>query len=563
MENQTPSYNFTVVAQPVIDLSSDDEGNFHQKIKLEPPPEHHQQVIDMEVEYPNNLSALAPPVVVLSSDVEDNGSRGPLHLYPNIMLEHGQHVIDMEVETPKNIAAVGPFVVVLSSDDEDDDSRMPFDQKVVLEPVGRLLKRSLMDGVESADHIWIDKDVDVGATEDMTGLELIDRHGHEILVQDCLASKDQIEELKSRPDKDVNIGLQTFWLRERAFEKHEFNYQSNSKDIEISECKLQVRRRYKTYIEEEDLTDAWHDDGQWQLECSKGWKDKKKEKKIVLTLCCLPASSRIFSVDPSADEPSGECGEECDHSSSLKDDLGLVCRICGIIHKGIETIFEFQYSQGKRSTRTYMSEPQDANSTEPAESLSIAIKSAGRDLTATDFFAHPMHRKHMKPHQVEGFNFLCRNLMADNPGGCILAHAPGSGKTFLIISFFQSYLARFPNARPLVVLPKGILATWKKEFQIWQVEDIPLHDLYTSKAENRSQQLDVLTQWVGQKSILFLGYQQFSTIMFDQGASKTSDKCREILLNAPSLLILDEGHTPRNDETNQFQSLARVHTPRK
>lgn len=144
MENQTPSNNFSIVAQPVIDLSSDDEGNLHQKIKLEPPPEHHQQVIDMEVEYPNNLSTLAPPVLVLSSDVEDNGSRGPLYLYPNIMLEHDQHVIDMEVETPKNIAAVGPSVVVLSSDDEDDDSRMPFDQKVVLEPVGRLLKRSLM-----------------------------------------------------------------------------------------------------------------------------------------------------------------------------------------------------------------------------------------------------------------------------------------------------------------------------------------------------------------------------------------------------------------------------------
>lgn len=144
MENQTPSNNFTVVAQPVIDLSSDDEGNLHQKILLEPPPEHHQQVMDMEVEYPNNLAALPPPVVVLSSDAEDNGSRESLHLYPNIVLERDQHVIDMEVETPKNIAAVGPSVVVLSSDDEDDVSRMPFHQKVVLEPVGRLLKRSLM-----------------------------------------------------------------------------------------------------------------------------------------------------------------------------------------------------------------------------------------------------------------------------------------------------------------------------------------------------------------------------------------------------------------------------------
>jgi hypothetical protein len=27
----------------------------------------------------------------------------------------------------------------------------------------------------------------------------------------------------------------------------------------------------------------------------------------------------------------------------LKDDLGYVCRVCGIIDRGIETIFEFQY----------------------------------------------------------------------------------------------------------------------------------------------------------------------------------------------------------------------------
>lgn len=69
----------------------------------------------------------------------------------------------------------------------------------------------------------------------MTGLELIDCHGHEILVQDCLASKDQTKELKSLPDKDLNIGGYIM-VRERAFEKHEFNYQSNSKDMEDSEC---------------------------------------------------------------------------------------------------------------------------------------------------------------------------------------------------------------------------------------------------------------------------------------------------------------------------------------
>jgi DNA repair and recombination RAD54-like protein len=38
-------------------------------------------------------------------------------------------------------------------------------------------------------------------------------------------------------------------------------------------------------------------------------------------------------------------GEECDHSFILKDDIGYVCRICGVIDRGIETVFEFQYNK--------------------------------------------------------------------------------------------------------------------------------------------------------------------------------------------------------------------------
>ncbi|MBA0815537.1 hypothetical protein Gohar_000301, partial [Gossypium harknessii] len=251
--------------------------------------------------------------------------------------------------------------------------------------------------------------------------------------------------------------------------------------------------------------------------------------------------------------------EDCDHSFVLKDDLGYVCRICGVIERGIETIIEIQYNKVKKSTRTYAVEPR--NGRESSET--VGFKLSEDHLTVTDIAAHPRHMKQMKPHQLEGFNFLLNNLVTDNPGGCILAHAPGSGKTFMIISFMQSFLAKYPHAKPLVVLPKGILATWKKEFQTWQVEDIQLLDFYTVKADNRSQQLDVLKQWVERKSILFLGYKQFSTIICDSGNGKTSITCQEILLKAPSILILDEGHTPRNENTDVLQSLAKVQTTRK
>lgn len=197
------------------------------------------------------------------------------------------------------------------------------------------------------------------------------------------------------------------------------------------------------------------------------------------------------------------------------------------------------------------------------EKDAFGINIAEDDLIVTGISAHPRHMKQMKPHQVEGFNFLVRNLAGDHPGGCILAHAPGSGKTFMIISFMQSFLGKYPNARPLVVLPKGILSIWKKEFQTWQVEDIPLYDFYTVKADSRSQQLEVLKQWMERKSILFLGYKQFSSIVCDNGTSNSSKSCQEILLKVPNILILDEGHTPRNENTDMVHSLAKVQTPRK
>ncbi|KAK4258637.1 hypothetical protein QN277_005067 [Acacia crassicarpa] len=269
------------------------------------------------------------------------------------------------------------------------------------------------------------------------------------------------------------------------------------------------------------------------------------------------------SKDAAMDSPHDEVekgGGDCDHSFVLKDDLGYVCRVCGVIDKGIETIFEFQYKV-KKSTRTYAADSWNAKDRALPEVSGLKFGEDG--LVITEISAHPRHLKQMKAHQIEGFNFLVRNLAGDNPGGCILAHAPGSGKTFMIISFMQSFLGKYPTARPLVVLPKGILATWKKEFQTWQVEDIPLLDFYSAKADGRSQQLEVLKQWVEQKSILFLGYKQFSSIVCDTGTGHASTSCQKILLEAPSILILDEGHTPRNDNTDIVQSLNKVQTPRK
>jgi len=63
---------------------------------------------------------------------------------------------------------------------------------------------------------------------------------------------------------------------------------------------------------------------------------------------------------------------------------------------------------------------------------SFNYKSSEQSTPVLKLVLHPRLKKHMKSHQVDGFNFLQKNLIAEEPGGCILAHAPGTGKTFLM-----------------------------------------------------------------------------------------------------------------------------------
>lgn len=414
------------------------------------------------------------------------------------------NVIDLEDDSAVNdVKALSRPVVVIDSDEEDNGCQnhfVPFQEVVLPKPAGQFLMKEFLDY-----RIPLSSPAKGGA--------------------------------QSRSSYPAKGGAQP-----RSFPaKGEAPQEEASGELEIKKEKgvyvgVEDEDNHQTETEDDGLEDIW--------------------KEMTMALEC----SKDVAQDPSSDEQVRESEEDCDHSFVLKDDLGYVCRICGVIDRGIETIFEFQYNKVKRSNRTYIS---DSRNGKDKDSEVVGVKFSDDDLMVTEISAHPRHMKQMKPHQVEGFNFLLSNLVGDNPGGCILAHAPGSGKTFMIISFMQSFLGKYPHARPLVVLPKGILATWKKEFQTWQVEDIPLYDFYTVKADNRSQQLEVLKQWVEHKSILFLGYKQFSTIVCDNGTSTTSASCQEILLKAPSILVLDEGHTPRNENTDVLQSLAKVQTPRK
>eukprot|EP01018_Ginkgo_biloba_P008174 Gb_06599 [translate_table: standard] len=260
--------------------------------------------------------------------------------------------------------------------------------------------------------------------------------------------------------------------------------------------------------------------------------------------------------------------QDCNHSFMLEDDLGYVCKTCGFIGQSIETIFDFPLPKARKGSKQLRHvSNKDVGTISGSNTVEIIdCKKTEQKSPVLNLVLHPRLKKHMKFHQLEGFNFLQKNLITEEPGGCILAHAPGTGKTFLVISFIQSFLTKYPDERPLIVAPKSILCSWMKEFKKWEVEVIPLYNLYeaNNKSESlRGNQLQILREWEEKKSILLVSYSQFSSIVCEKTENQMTKSCQQILLGGPGLLILDEGHFPRNKDTNIVDALSQIHTRRR
>lgn len=219
----------------------------------------------------------------------------------------------------------------------------------------------------------------------------------------------------------------------------------------------------------------------------------------------------------------------------------------------------------------------------------------------------PNIKSSMYPHQQEGFEFIWKNLAGtteveklkssdpDNVGGCIISHAPGTGKTRLTIVFLQTYLEMFPKCRPVIIAPASLLLTWEEEFKKWNV-GVPFHNLnslefsgkesavivkFLDRSRHQTQnkndiRMVKLFSWCKDKSILGVSYSLYEKLAGekfrkDDGTKKRSkvkretetEELRKFLLDLPGLLVLDEGHTPRNQRSSIWKVLCELQTKKR
>ena len=197
-----------------------------------------------------------------------------------------------------------------------------------------------------------------------------------------------------------------------------------------------------------------------------------------------------------------------------------------------------------------------------------------------------------KPHQVEGVEFMWKNIVVQKEG-CILAHAMGLGKTCQLVQFILAFSKHMKETeadrstkgkvRCVVLCATSLVATWRMEVAKWlRFEDpdslmsVGLRDIRIFSSEiPASQREQSLKVWSENGGVLIVTYPRLQieaeSIQLAKAAAKESGSplhsrfvnLEERLFGAPSLVILDEAQTIKNESSKTARACAAFSTARR
>ncbi|XP_019179594.1 PREDICTED: SNF2 domain-containing protein CLASSY 3-like isoform X2 [Ipomoea nil] len=332
---------------------------------------------------------------------------------------------------------------------------------------------------------------------------------------------------------------------------------------------------------------------EWEIEIDSLFVDLQtglQEDKDSLTTTQPSVNEDNISAEKHDD--SAVCCEKGNHFIILDEQIGLICKYCSFVSLEMKYILpEFAKKTGRRQGMRFYDDldcPLNGDNLPLDGASGNHCNSIHGGTTVWDILP-PGTKGTMYPHQREGFEFLWRNiggdihienlkkLQSDCGKGCIISHAPGTGKTRLTIVFLQSFMKLFPDSHPVIIAPRSMLLTWEAEFRKWDV-DIPFHNVNNPALSGRensishnflnefknteSKRLLKVYSWAEGSGILGITYRLFEQCVRVK-ENKEDDKLRKILLQVPGLVVLDEGHTPRNDESLIWKALSKLETPRR
>ncbi|XP_076240045.1 uncharacterized protein LOC143182745 [Calliopsis andreniformis] len=191
---------------------------------------------------------------------------------------------------------------------------------------------------------------------------------------------------------------------------------------------------------------------------------------------------------------------------------------------------------------------------------------------------HPNLVKRLKPHQAKGIKFMwdscfesLERITSSSGSGCIIAHCMGLGKTLQVITLIHTLLTYEKTGvrTIMIVCPLSTVLNWVNEFNLWlkdieNYDDIEIYEL--TKLKKNIERKYQLESWQRTGGVLIIGYEMFRNLTGTN--NKMRKKMKEDILQylvdpGPDLIVCDEGHLLKNEDTALSKSMKRIKTLRR
>ncbi len=199
-----------------------------------------------------------------------------------------------------------------------------------------------------------------------------------------------------------------------------------------------------------------------------------------------------------------------------------------------------------------------------------------------NIYLHEHIGKRVKPHQVEGIQFMWREIITDpKQQGCILAHTMGLGKTMQVISLLLTIALaakseatrdqipeRLRERRILILCPPSLIDNWHDELLMWSPNLQVLGGLFKITAGiGLLVKLRDLHEWATKGGVVIISYEMFRSLILNPKGRLNEEQHEQVqadLLDSPGIIIADEAHKMKNAGSKvtqiaqRFRSTSRI-----